>query len=265
MAEIKISEETPEQFTFYDEGSPPRSPFRQAVRTAVAAPLDVAATIASGALTQPVAGLAGLLAPLGGIRPTTAVEDVLKLSYQPRTEAAGGFLNLIGELSELPGQALGEGAYGLGELLGLPPTAKAALATAGRITPDAALLMLGLRGAPRPRALGVQTPAVSTGVISPNVLRSITPMGREGVLVREQPTQFGLPLEARRPIVQEALQEAPPPPISPTTPPIVETPAGAAAPTINELLKAIVENPAIAKDLETRILINLSRKASEIK
>lgn len=114
---------------------------------------EVGASILSGAVAQPVAGLGGLAALATGRNPTKTINGLQSLlTYQPQTELgreyASGLSRLMAPVAEISEDArgrLGDGAY---RLTGSP--AAAALAYS---TPEALAAYLGIRKIMTPKTV----------------------------------------------------------------------------------------------------------------
>lgn len=127
-------------------GLPPAQPEPTIGQQAVGALENIGALV-SGAVAEPIAGLAGIGALLpGGRTPTEAIEETREaLTFQPRTEAAQAQQQVISEAIAPVGEIVSGAEKFLGdktfELTGSP--ALAALATA---LPTAALELIGIKG-----------------------------------------------------------------------------------------------------------------------
>ncbi len=107
---------------------------------------EVIATVATSALAEPVAGIAGLgAAAFGGVKEgAETVEDVREaMTYQPGTEVGQEMMGDIGSFLAPVGEALGGVETALGEAT-LEYTGSAAAATAAHTLPTALLETLGL-------------------------------------------------------------------------------------------------------------------------
>jgi hypothetical protein len=109
--------------------------------------LENVGALVSGALAEPIAGLAGIGALLpGGQTPTEAIESTREsLTFQPRTEVGQAQQQAIGEAL----QPVGEAIQGASEFLGdnvLELTGSPELATLAATAPTAAIEALGLKG-----------------------------------------------------------------------------------------------------------------------
>ena len=111
-------------------------------------------SLVSGAIAEPLAGLAGIGALLpGGQTPTEAIESTREaLTFQPRTETGQAQQQSIGETLQPVGEALSSAEQFLGkntlELTGSPT-----LASIAHTLPTAALELLGVKGARKATAI----------------------------------------------------------------------------------------------------------------
>lgn len=119
--------------------------------------LENIAALASGALAEPVAGLAGIAQTLNpfadegaGARAVAATREAL--TFQPGTEAGQQQQAAIGEALAPIGEALSSAERFLGEET-LDATGSPALASVAHALPTAALEALGLKGAKRVTAV----------------------------------------------------------------------------------------------------------------
>jgi len=115
--------------------------------------LETAASFVSGAVAEPVAGVAGIAQSLNpfaeegaGARAVEATREAL--TYQPETEAGIQQQQAIGEALAPVGEALSSAEAFLGESV-LDLTGSPALATIAHTLPTAALELLGIKGAKR--------------------------------------------------------------------------------------------------------------------
>ncbi len=114
--------------------------------------LEPAATIITGAIAEPIAGLAGLGASIGGAEEgAKTVKNVRRaLTYEPRTKGGKAGLQATGELLAPVGRALDASGEFLEEKT-FDLTGSEALATGMRRVPEAALELLGAKGVGRAR------------------------------------------------------------------------------------------------------------------
>ena len=105
-------------------------------------------SLVSGAVAEPLAGLAGIGALLpGGQTPTEAIESTREaLTFQPRTETGQAQQQVIGETLAPAGEALSSAEKFLGDSA-LKLTGSPALASIAHTLPTAALEALGIKGA----------------------------------------------------------------------------------------------------------------------
>jgi hypothetical protein len=111
---------------------------------------ETAATFVSGAVADPLAGLAGIAQSVNPFADEGAGAEAVKgvkeaLSFKPRTEAGKAQLQAIGGALEPVGKALSKAERFLGEKV-LEKTDNAALAAIAHSLPTAALEILGLKG-----------------------------------------------------------------------------------------------------------------------
>lgn len=109
----------------------------------------------SGAVAEPLAGLAGIGALLpGGQTPTEAIESTRNsLTYQPRSEsgqeqqqATGKFLQPVAEAIDGAGDFLGDNAFDFAKMFGASDEVAATIGALGKSAPTAALEALGIKG-----------------------------------------------------------------------------------------------------------------------
>jgi hypothetical protein len=109
--------------------------------------IETAATIASGAIAEPAAGIAGLATGLLTQDPAAAAEVVSgvreRLTFEPRTEAGQQALQATGEALQPIGEALQGAETALGEAA-FEATGSPAAAAAATTVPTALLEALGL-------------------------------------------------------------------------------------------------------------------------
>jgi len=129
----------------------PQQPAQQGFTGAGA--IEPALTIATGAIAEPVAGLAGIAqainpfaAPGAGARAVEATREAL--TFQPRTPAGQESLQAIGEVLQPVGEALTGAERFLGDTV-FEATDSPALAAAAASLPTAILETIGLKGAGR--------------------------------------------------------------------------------------------------------------------
>lgn len=114
----------------------------------IAGGLETAATIASSAIAEPVAGLAGLaLAPFVGVDKAVKGIELLResLTYSPRTDAGKAQAKAIGEAIEPVASAVSKTESALGNAV-LDATGSPELAAIAHSLPTAALEILGVKG-----------------------------------------------------------------------------------------------------------------------
>lgn len=112
--------------------------------------LETVGTILSGAVAEPIAGIAGIAQAINPFAEAGAgaetVRDVREaLSYQPITEAGIGQVQAVGEALQPIGEAFGATEKYLGESV-LDITGSPALATIAHTLPTAALEAIGVKG-----------------------------------------------------------------------------------------------------------------------
>jgi len=109
--------------------------------------LETAATVASGAIAEPAAGIAGLATGLLTQDPAAAADVVSgvreRLTFEPRTEAGQQALQATGEFLQPVGEALQSAETTLGEAA-FEATGSPAAAAAATTVPSALLEALGL-------------------------------------------------------------------------------------------------------------------------
>ena len=110
--------------------------------------LEVAGTVLSGAIAEPLAGISGLVhSAIGGqqagVDAIKSVKDAF--SFQPSTEAGKSQLQSVGEFLQPVGEALSDTEKFLGESV-LELTGSPELAAIAHTLPTAALEALGLKG-----------------------------------------------------------------------------------------------------------------------
>lgn len=108
------------------------------------------ATIATGAIAEPIAGVAGIVQAVNPFAEkgagAEAVEGVRSaLTFEPRSEAGKEGLQAVGDVLSPIGEALGEVELGLGEKV-LELTGSPELATIAHTLPTAVLEALGVKG-----------------------------------------------------------------------------------------------------------------------
>lgn len=113
--------------------------------------LETAATVASGALAQPLSGMAGVAQSINpfadegaGARAVEATQEAL--TFQPRTEAGQQSLQAVGDVVAPVGQAISAVEKGLGDAT-LDATGSPVLAAAAATAPTALLELIGFKGA----------------------------------------------------------------------------------------------------------------------
>ncbi len=108
--------------------------------------LETAATLATGAIAQPVAGIMGAYEAFRGGDPSALIPFMQKeLTYEPRTEAGKKQQQYIGEVMQPIGEAFQSLEKGLGEAT-LEATGSPELATIAHTLPTAILETLGVKG-----------------------------------------------------------------------------------------------------------------------
>ena len=130
--------------------------------------LETAATIASGAIAEPVAGLFAAYEQFKGGDPSALVPFMQKeLTYEPRTEAGkqqvqavGEFMQPIGEAFQGVEKTLGDTVFEAANKIGLESVAPE-LAAMAHTLPTAALEALGVAGLRK-----AKPPSVSSGDIA---------------------------------------------------------------------------------------------------
>jgi hypothetical protein len=115
--------------------------------------LENVASVVSGAVAEPIAGIAGITQSVNpfaeegaGARAVEATREAL--TYQPRTEEGQEQQQAIGEALQPVGEAISTAERFLGDNV-LEATGSPALATAAYTLPTAALELLGIKGAGR--------------------------------------------------------------------------------------------------------------------
>lgn len=108
--------------------------------------LEVGATIASGALAEPISGFMGAYEAFKGGDPSALIPFMQKeLTYQPRTEAGQQQIKAVGEFMQPIGEAFKGAEEGLGNAV-FDATGNAELAAIAHTLPTAALEALGIKG-----------------------------------------------------------------------------------------------------------------------
>ena len=108
--------------------------------------LETAATIATGAIAEPVAGFIGAYEAFKGGDPSALIPFMQKeLTYEPRTEAGKQQMQSIGEVMQPIGEAFKSVEKGLGDAV-FDATGSAELATIAHTLPTAVLEAIGLKG-----------------------------------------------------------------------------------------------------------------------
>ncbi len=122
--------------------------------------LEAAATIGSGVIAEPIAGLGGIYEQATGGDPTKAISEARKaLTYQPRTTAGKQQIEAVGEFMQPIGEAFQSVETGLGDAV-FEVTGNAELATIAHTLPTAVLEVLGVAGLRR-----ATPPSISPGDI----------------------------------------------------------------------------------------------------
>lgn len=110
---------------------------------------ETALTMGTGAIAEPVAGLAAMATMPFGADPAKIVEGVREgMTYQPRTEAGQAYLQNVGETLAPVGEALMDASQYLGDKT-FDLTGSPLLSTAAYSAPTAILELLGLKGIQR--------------------------------------------------------------------------------------------------------------------
>lgn len=108
--------------------------------------LETAATIASGAVAEPIAGFRGIYEQLTGGDPTQGIKEAQQaLTYQPRTQAGKQQLQAVGEALQPVGEAFQSVEKFLGQSV-LDATGSPELAAIAHSIPTVALEALGVKG-----------------------------------------------------------------------------------------------------------------------
>ncbi len=108
--------------------------------------LEAAATIGSGVIAEPLAGLGGIYEQATGGDPTKSISETRKaLTYQPRTTAGKQQIEAVGEFMQPIGEAFQSVETGLGDAV-FEATGNAELATIAHTLPTAVLEVLGVAG-----------------------------------------------------------------------------------------------------------------------
>ena len=108
--------------------------------------LETAATIASGAIAEPLAGFRGIYEQVTGGDPTQGIREAQQaLTYQPRTQAGQEQLQAVGEVLQPVGEAFKSAEEFLGNAT-LEATGSPELASIAHSIPTAALEALGVKG-----------------------------------------------------------------------------------------------------------------------
>lgn len=108
--------------------------------------IEVGATIASGAIAEPISGIMGAYEAFKGGDPSALIPFMQKeLTYQPRTESGQRQIKSVGEFMQPIGEAFKSAEEGLGNAV-FDATGNAELATIAHTLPTAALEALGIKG-----------------------------------------------------------------------------------------------------------------------
>jgi len=158
--------------------------------------LENVGALVSGAVAEPLAGLAGIGALLpGGQTPTEAIESTREaLTFQPRTEIGQAQQQVIGETLAPVGEALSSAERFLGEGA-LELTGSPAIATVAHAIPTVIGEALGLKGLSK--LSGSKSPLAQkiASEPTPNIQKSFTKkLGND----RFSPRIFGMVKEARK-------------------------------------------------------------------
>ena len=119
---------------------------------------EVAGTVVSSAIAEPIAGLSGLVSSLfGGIDSGADTVRIVKdaLTFEPRTKAGGAQLQSVGKFVAPVGEKLGQAESFLGESV-LDATGSPALAAIAHSLPTAALEAFGVKGLRGAKLKGVK-------------------------------------------------------------------------------------------------------------
>ena len=107
--------------------------------------LEVGATIASGAIAEPISGIMGAYEAFKGGDPSALIPFMQKeLTYAPRTESGKQQMQAVGEFMQPIGEAFKGVEEGLGNAV-FDATGNAELATIAHTLPTAALEALGVK------------------------------------------------------------------------------------------------------------------------
>lgn len=148
--------------------------------------IEPAATMITGAIAEPIAGIAGLATlPVTGLPEGTGADVVSKvreaLTYQPRSEAGKEALASVGETLAPVGEFIEGAERFLGDAT-LKATGSPTLAAAAATIPTAAMELIGLKGVGRlakgskqagPNAKDIEK-AIAQSVPDPEQLKSIS-------------------------------------------------------------------------------------------
>ena len=108
--------------------------------------LETAATIATGAIAEPISGIMGAYEAFKGGDPSALIPFMQKeLTYEPKTEAGKQQIRSIGEFMQPIGEAFKGVEEGLGDAV-LDATGNAELATIAHTLPTVILEAMGLKG-----------------------------------------------------------------------------------------------------------------------
>ena len=108
--------------------------------------LEVGATIASGAIAEPISGIMGAYEAFKGGDPSALIPFMQKeLTYEPRTESGKQQIQTVGEFMKPIGEAFKGAEEGLGNAV-FDATGNAELAAIAHTLPTAALEALGIKG-----------------------------------------------------------------------------------------------------------------------
>ena len=123
--------------------------------------LEAGATIASGAIAEPISGIMGAYEAFKGGDPSALIPFMQKeLTYEPRTESGKQQIQAVGEFLQPVGEAFKSAEEGLGNAV-FDATGNAELATIAHTLPTAALEALGIAG-----FIGKKTPSMSVDEIA---------------------------------------------------------------------------------------------------
>ena len=148
MARNLFAEQQPKGRNLFSEQQPAQP--ETTIGEDIVGGLETAGTILSGAVAEPLAGIAGIAQSLNpyseeGAGAEAVISAREALTYQPRTEAGRGQIQAVGEALQPIGEAFGATEKFLGESV-LEITGSPALATIAHTLPTAALEAIGVKG-----------------------------------------------------------------------------------------------------------------------